>query len=124
MLSRLRRNMQSLFLLAFICCLLCSRVYSLAIHHSKSSLNTRALSSSSSSRLFGKGVSSANLDWPNLGFEYRSTDSFVQCTYRDGKWGPVEVVRGEPYVKIHIGATALHYGQACFEGLKVHFHHY
>ena len=75
----------------------------------------------SSYRLFSnnKAVSSANLDWPNLGFEYRSTDSFVQCTYRNGKWGPVEVVRGEPYVKVHIGATALHYGQACFEGLKV-----
>ena len=27
----------------------------------------------------------------------------------------------DPYVRIHIGATALHYGQACFEGMKA-FH--
>ncbi len=63
-------------------------------------------------------ISSANWDWPNLGFEYRQTNSFVKCTAKNGVWGPIEVVKGEPYVKIHIGATALHYGQACFEGLK------
>jgi hypothetical protein len=27
----------------------------------------------------------------------------------------------DPYIKVHIGATSLHYGQACFEGLKA-FH--
>ena len=64
-------------------------------------------------------ISSANLDWPNLGFEYRQTDSFVQCVYKNGAWQDVELIRGDsPYIKIHIGATALHYGQACFEGLK------
>jgi branched-chain amino acid aminotransferase len=30
-------------------------------------------------------------------------------------------VQEDPYIKVHIGATALHYGQACFEGLKA-FH--
>lgn len=28
----------------------------------------------------------------------------------------------EPYINLHIGATALHYGQACFEGLKAFCH--
>jgi branched-chain amino acid aminotransferase len=28
----------------------------------------------------------------------------------------------EPYINVHIGATALHYGQACFEGLKAFAH--
>ena len=28
----------------------------------------------------------------------------------------------DPYVKVHMGATALHYGQACFEGLKAFTH--
>lgn len=28
----------------------------------------------------------------------------------------------EPYIKLHIGATSLHYGQACFEGLKAFAH--
>ena len=27
-----------------------------------------------------------------------------------------------PYISVHIGATALHYGQACFEGLKAFAH--
>ena len=27
-----------------------------------------------------------------------------------------------PYLNIHIGATALHYGQSCFEGLKAFAH--
>ena len=62
-------------------------------------------------------VGSANLDWPNLGFEYRETDCFVKSEYKDGKWGPCSVEK-DPFIKIHIGATALHYGQACFEGLK------
>ena len=71
-----------------------------------------------STSLHAKAISSANMDWPNLGFTYRPTDSFVQCTHKDGAWGPIELVRGEPYIKLHIGATSLHYGQACFEGLK------
>jgi len=28
----------------------------------------------------------------------------------------------EPYINLHIGATALHYGQSCFEGLKAFCH--
>jgi len=27
-----------------------------------------------------------------------------------------------PYLNLHIGATALHYGQSCFEGLKAFAH--
>ena len=65
-------------------------------------------------------VGSANLDWPNLGFEYSATESFVKCEYKNGEWGEVKL-ESDPYVKIHIGATALHYGQACFEGMKA-FH--
>ena len=63
-------------------------------------------------------VGSANLDWSSLGFEYRQTKSFVKVSYKNGKWGDIELIEGEPYIPIHIGATALHYGQACFEGLK------
>lgn len=65
-------------------------------------------------------VGSANLDWPNLGFEYSATESFVKCEYKNGAWGEVKL-ETDPYVRIHIGATALHYGQACFEGMKA-FH--
>ena len=59
-----------------------------------------------------------DLDWKNLQFEYLQTKSFAKCTYKNGNWGEIEIVQGEPYIPIHIGATALHYGQACFEGLK------
>jgi branched-chain amino acid aminotransferase len=65
--------------------------------------------------------------WEDLGFEFRSTNSHVKIVYTenddgtDGTWGTPELIR-EPYVNLHIGATALHYGQACFEGLKAFTH--
>eukprot|EP00171_Calliarthron_tuberculosum_P013610 IDg13610t1 len=59
----------------------------------------------------------ADLDWENLGFQYRETRCYVQSTWKDGEWGPLETVE-EPYLRLHVGATALHYGQSCFEGLK------
>ena len=65
-------------------------------------------------------VGAQNLDWPSLGFEYRQTNYFTEIDYKSGEWGPVQT-NSDPFVKIHIGATALHYGQACFEGLKA-FH--
>lgn len=59
----------------------------------------------------------ADIDWANLSFGYRKTNYNVRCTYRDGKWGEIEVSDSE-YLNIHIAATALHYGQEIFEGLK------
>lgn len=53
----------------------------------------------------------------NLSFGYRKTNYNVRCTYRDGKWGEIEVTDSE-YLNIHIAATALHYGQEIFEGMK------
>ncbi len=57
------------------------------------------------------------IDWSNLGFGYMKTDYNVRCTYKDGKWGEIEVSDSE-YLDMHIAATALHYGQEIFEGLK------
>lgn len=59
----------------------------------------------------------AEIDWANLSFGYRKTNYNVRCTYRDGKWGEIEVSDSE-YLNIHIAATALHYGQEIFEGMK------
>lgn len=59
-----------------------------------------------------------DIDWKNLGFAYMDTNGYVKASYRDGKWGAVEV-HTDPMINIHISATALHYGQSCFEGLKV-----
>ena len=60
-----------------------------------------------------------NIDWGNLPFGYYPTDYNVRCYYRNGKWGELEVSSSE-YVPLHIAATALHYGQEAFEGLKVY----
>ena len=60
-----------------------------------------------------------NLDWANLSFGYRPTDYNVRCYYRDGKWGEIEICSDE-YIKMHMAATCLHYGQEAFEGLKAY----
>src|SRR5574344_24056 len=60
-----------------------------------------------------------NLDWANLSFGYMKTDYNVRCYYRDGKWGEIEVSSDE-YLKLHMAATCLHYGQEAFEGLKAY----
>jgi branched-chain-amino-acid transaminase len=60
-----------------------------------------------------------NLDWASLSFGYIPTDYNVRCYYRDGKWGEIEVCSDE-YIKLHMAATCLHYGQEAFEGLKAY----
>lgn len=57
------------------------------------------------------------IDWSNLSFSYLKTDFNVRCTYKDGKWGEIEVSDSE-YIPLHIAASCLHYGQEAFEGLK------
>ncbi|MGI6243196.1 MAG: branched-chain amino acid aminotransferase [Prevotella sp.] len=59
------------------------------------------------------------LDWANLSFGYMKTDYNVRCYYHDGKWGEIEVCSDE-YLKMHMAATCLHYGQEAFEGLKAY----
>ncbi len=59
------------------------------------------------------------LDWKNLPFGYIKTNFNVRSVYKNGKWGKLEVSSSE-YIDIHIAATALHYGQEAFEGLKAY----
>jgi branched-chain amino acid aminotransferase len=58
-----------------------------------------------------------NFDWHNLGFGYRDTDYNIRCYYRNGKWGELEISSSNT-INLHMSATALHYGQEAFEGLK------
>ncbi|MBN2669149.1 MAG: branched-chain amino acid aminotransferase [Bacteroidales bacterium] len=58
-----------------------------------------------------------NINWGELPFGYVKTDYNVRSYYRNGKWGALEV-SSEETINIHIAATALHYGQESFEGLK------
>ncbi len=60
---------------------------------------------------------SQTIDWANLPFGYMPTDYNVRCTYRNGKWGEIEVSSSE-ILNIHMAATCLHYGQEAFEGQK------
>ena len=60
-----------------------------------------------------------DIDWKSLTFGYLRTDYNVRCYYRDGKWGEVEICSDE-YLKLHMAATCLHYGQEAFEGLKAY----
>jgi branched-chain amino acid aminotransferase len=58
-----------------------------------------------------------NIDWKNLGFGYQDADYNIRCYYRNGKWGELEISSSNT-INIHMSATALHYGQEAFEGLK------
>lgn len=58
-----------------------------------------------------------NIDWKNLPFGYFKTDYNVRCYYRNGHWGRLEISSSEK-INIHMAATALHYGQEAFEGMK------
>ena len=57
------------------------------------------------------------IDWSNLSFSYMKTDYNVRCTFRDGKWGEIEVCSDE-HITLHMAASCLHYGQEIFEGQK------
>lgn len=60
-----------------------------------------------------------NLDWKNLPFGYIKTDYNIRSTFKNGRWSEFETSTSE-YIDIHIAATALHYGQEAFEGLKAY----
>ncbi len=60
----------------------------------------------------------AQINWQSLPFGYLKTDCHLEYYYRDGKWDEGQIVN-EDSVKLSIAATCLHYGQECFEGVKV-----
>lgn len=60
-----------------------------------------------------------DLNWSNLSFGYIPTDYNVRCYYCNGKWGEIEI-NSDEYLKLHMAATCLHYGQEAFEGLKAY----
>ena len=60
------------------------------------------------------------MDWQSLGFSYKETKCHIRYRWNNGIWDPGELIT-ESTISIHIAATALHYGQSAFEGLKA-FH--
>lgn len=61
----------------------------------------------------------ANIDWSNVGFRYTKTDFRYISRWKDGKWDDGKLVE-DNMLSISEASTALHYGQACFEGLKAY----
>ena len=57
------------------------------------------------------------IDWKSLGFNYMDVKCHIRYVWRDGAWDQGELVE-EPWMKMHIAASCLHYGQAAFEGMK------
>lgn len=64
-----------------------------------------------------KDTKMQNIDWQSLGFNYMDTRCHIRYAWRDGAWDKGELVT-DPYIKMHIAASCLHYGQEAFEGLK------
>lgn len=60
-----------------------------------------------------------NIDWENLKFEYMPAKSNIRFTCENGEWGEGQLTE-DLHLDLHIAATCIHYGQACFEGLKAH----
>uniref|UniRef100_A0A7S3ENL4 Branched-chain-amino-acid transaminase n=1 Tax=Rhodosorus marinus TaxID=101924 RepID=A0A7S3ENL4_9RHOD len=62
-------------------------------------------------------IGSAGLEWEKLGFGYFETNGTVQGDIRDGRLRSLEFVQSFSS-DINVAASALQYGQSCFEGLK------
>ena len=60
-----------------------------------------------------------NLDWANIGFQYRKTNKRYVSNYKDGKWDD-GCLTEDNTVTIHESAGVLQYAQTCFEGLKAY----
>ena len=59
-----------------------------------------------------------DIDWAKLGFGFSDVNCHIRYVWKDGAWGEPQMVK-DPVITMHIGASCLHYGQECFEGLKV-----
>ncbi len=63
-------------------------------------------------------MDNADIDWKNLAFAYHRTHFNIRYTWRDGAWSE-GILTNDETIPLHMAATCLHYGQECFEGLKV-----
>ena len=60
-----------------------------------------------------------NLDWDNLGFDYRQTAKRYVSNYENGSWDEGTLTE-DSNVVINECAGVLQYAQTCFEGLKAY----
>lgn len=67
-----------------------------------------------------QSVGGAGLEWDKMFFQYLEVYTTSRYTWKDGAWDGGKDV-ADKYMKMHVMANVLHYGQALFEGMKV-FH--
>ncbi|WEV44638.1 branched-chain amino acid aminotransferase [Streptococcaceae bacterium ESL0687] len=60
-----------------------------------------------------------NIDWDNLGFEYRELPFRYISRFKDGAWDEGHLTE-DAVLHIDESSTAIHYGQQGFEGLKAY----
>ncbi|KAI8979905.1 branched-chain amino acid aminotransferase [Pilobolus umbonatus] len=59
-----------------------------------------------------------DFDWQNIGFQYRDLNGYMKYIWTAEKGWDKGTYETDPYLKVHMCATGLNYGQQCFEGLK------
>ena len=60
----------------------------------------------------------ANIKWSEIPFGYVKTNCHLEYYFKNGKWSEGTVVEDDR-ISLNIASTCLHYGQECFEGIKV-----
>ena len=58
-----------------------------------------------------------SVDFDNINFGSVFTDHMFECSFKNGSWVNPEIKPYQP-IMMDPSARALHYGQACFEGMK------
>ena len=59
------------------------------------------------------------VDFDNLDFGMLFTDHMFVCDYKDGEWKEPQIIPYQP-IAVDPSMSALHYGQAVFEGMKAY----
>lgn len=57
------------------------------------------------------------IDWSTLGFHYTEPDYIVRAACHNGVWEAPYATQ-DKFLRLHVSATCLQYGQEAFEGLK------
>jgi hypothetical protein len=66
--------------------------FSIPIKATRSSWMALRMTASSPTKLGKPGTAELDTPWEELGFEFRPTKSHVRIVYRNGEWGPMELV--------------------------------
>ncbi len=64
-------------------------------------------------------MSKKDLDWGNIGFQYRVTDKRYVSDYKDGAWDEGHLTE-DPNITVNESANIMQYCQEVFEGMKAY----